>query len=231
MTSSVCAIPGCGRQTAEASGTGRAPNHCRYHVQRKSRHGSHWHPTYRAVDLKPYVSAAKSWLADNSIRPSVVAALTDLEYTLAFAGRVDPAMNLRGQPAIYRARVAFGRLREAGVTSHRLASIYLGVAALIEDDSGSHRVREFQIVQAAKAVHRLASGTHRKWSMWNPSGPDVAFEVNAYPRSAGLVLRRIGEALAQACDPLLQEAIQKIILIKTEAAGPHPSHIPEWRPL
>lgn len=78
--------------------------------------------------------------------------------------------NLRGQPAGYRARVAFARLRKAGIEPRRLLAIYLGNCALIKDDFGAHHTLEFKIVQAAKAIHRLASGTHRSWEMLNPPG-------------------------------------------------------------
>lgn len=225
-----CSVPGCRRPTALATGTGRAPFHCRYHVQHKARHGSHWCKTYLARDLKPYAIAASDWLLDPRNAFATATAWAELSRSLAFGGRVDPAMNLRGQPAAYRAHVAFARLRESGIDPRRLLTIYLGVSALIEDDLGSHRTREFKIVQAAKAVHRLASGTHRRWEMFNPLGPDVHTELHAYPRSSGIVLRKIGETLEVAGEPLAREAIPEIIAMKTKRFGAHPSHLPGWRP-
>lgn len=174
--------------------------------------------------------AALRWLDDNRHSCSVAGAEQDLYQALASAGRVDPAMNLRGQPAPYRAHVAFARLREAGIEPRRLLVIYLGVGALIEDDLGSHRTREFKIVQAAKAIHRLASGTHRRWEMFNPLGPNVHTELHAYPRSSGIVLRKIGETLEKAGEFLAREAVPEIITIKKERFGEHPSHLPGWRP-
>ncbi|AZO61233.1 MAG: hypothetical protein E5Y51_05655 [Mesorhizobium sp.] len=230
MSSDLCSVPGCGRPTALSTGKGRSAFHCRYHVQLKARHGSYWCATYRASELRPYVVAASVLLAERSQQGAVAAATQELAHTLASAGRVDPAMNLRGQPASYRARVAFARLREAGIEPRRLLAIYLGVSALIEDDLGSHRTQEFRIVQAAKAVHRLASGTHRSWEMFNPLGPDIHTELHAYPRSSGLVLRRIGEKLEKAGEFLAREAVPKIIAMKTSSHGPHPSHLPGWRP-
>lgn len=224
-----CRIPGCRRRTAVATG-GRAAFHCRYHVQIKARHGSYWCKTYRAGELKPYAVVASRWLEHNQHIDSVSGAAQQIDWALAFAGRVDPAMNLRGQPAAYRAHVAFARLREAGVDPRRLLAIYLGVSALIEDDLGSHRTREFKIVQAAKAVHRLASGTHRRWEMFNPLGPAVHTELHAYPRSSGIVLRKIGETLEKAGELLAREAMPEIIVMKTKRFGVHPSHLPGWRP-
>lgn len=225
-----CRIPGCTNLSSVAAGNGRAKNHCRYHVQFKARHGSHWHWTYRAADLKPYMSAATQWLAQVQSNADVAAALSDLELALASSGHVIPAPKLRGRPAADRACIAFARLREANVKPIRLLATYLGVAALIEDDRGSHRTREFQLVQAAKAVHRLASGTHKRWQMWNPLGHPVATELHAYPRSSGLVLRKIGERLERAADRLRARAVPEIIALKTARFGPHPSHLPEWRP-
>ena len=219
-----CTIPGCSRPTMVTSGVGKAKHHCRYHVQHKARHGSHWHPTYRAADLKPYIVAAGEWLRANASETAVSAARADLDWTLAAAGNVDPAMNLRGQSPATRARVAFARLREAGVSPDRLIAIYLGVSALIEDDWQSHRTREFRIVQAAKAAHRLASGTHRRWEMWNPLGKSVPVELHVYPRSIGLVLRRIGEKMEAACEPLAARAAPGVLALKSARFGPHPSH-------
>lgn len=226
----ICSIPGCGRPTMRSSGVGLAEFHCRYHVQFKARHGSHWCPTYRAADLRPYLAAAGVWIAANAGDGATVGAWRSLGDLLCYAGRVDPAMNLRSVPAAQRARVAFARLREAGIGPERLLSIWLGVSALIEDDRGSHRVREFRIVQAAKAAHRLASGTHRRWDMWQPGGGTVPIAVHAYPKSSGLVLRRIGEAMEEACQYVPRTAVAQIIIGKTERFGLHPSRLPGWRP-
>ncbi|WP_457103002.1 hypothetical protein [Mesorhizobium sp. URHB0026] len=209
-----------------SQGNGLARFWCRYHVQRKSRHGSHWHGTYRASELKPYVAAAKVWLTANRKAGDTLSAIVEMDHCLAAAGRSEVAMNLRGQDAATKARIAFARLREAEIPASRLIAIYLAVAALIEDDFGSHRTREFQLVQAAKAVHRLASGTHRRWQMWNPSGQDIPVEIHAYPRSSGVVLRKIGEALAKAGDPLTELAVREIIELKAVRFGLHPSHPP-----
>ncbi|RWN48977.1 MAG: hypothetical protein EOS03_00500 [Mesorhizobium sp.] len=217
---SVCSIPGCGRPSMLSQRNGVSRYLCRYHVQRKSRHGSHWHGTYRAAELKPYLVAASRWLTARGDATTVA----EMDYLLATAGRTEPAMNLRGLDASTRARIAFARLGDAEIPAKRLVTIYLAVAALIEDDFGSHRTREFQVVQAAKAIHRLASGTHRRWMMWNPMGEDIPIETHAYPRSSGFVLRKIGEAMAKVVDPLVGIAVPEIIKIKTERFGPHPSH-------
>ncbi|TBZ96889.1 hypothetical protein E0H56_04400 [Rhizobium leguminosarum bv. viciae] len=220
-----CAIPGCKLLAESSAGTGLAQFHCRYHVQHKARHGSHWHATYKASELRPYVLSAHRWIQEHRQDPAYRGAYWELEYLLAGAGRVDAAMNLRGQSAEYRARIAFARLRAAEVPARRLVAIYLGVSALIEDDWKSHNVREFRIVQAAKAVHRLASGTHRKWDFWDPlTGGTRPYQIHAYPRSSGHVLRKIGEALEKACADLARAVAPEVIALRTERYGPHPSH-------
>lgn len=208
-----------------SQGVGLARFHCRYHVQHKSRHGSHWHATYKASELLPYVKSAERWIKEHQEDSTYRGTYWELEHFMAGVGRVDPAMNLRGQSARYRARVAFARLRAAEIPTRRLVAIYLGVSALIEDDWKSHNVREFRIVQAAKAVHRLASGTHRKWDFWDPlTGGTRLYQIHAYPRSSGLVLREIGEALEKACGELARAVVPEVIALRTDRYGPHPSH-------
>ncbi|WP_207910648.1 hypothetical protein [Rhizobium sp. BK376] len=189
-------------------------------MQHKARHGSHWHGTYKASELLPYVHSAEEWLKASRHHPIYQAAYWELEHMIAGAGRPEPAMNLRGQSAEYRARTAFARVRAAEVPTRRLVVIYLAVAALIEDDWKSHNVREFRIVQAAKAVHRLASGTHRKWETEGLR----PVELHVYPRSSGHVLRKMGEVLEKACGELAGVAVPEIIELRTERFGPHPSH-------
>ncbi len=221
-----CALPGCNRNVS-VSAQVRSSLYCRYHAQRRARHGSHWHGTYRSRELAPYVESAHRWLKQNRENPIYRATYWDLEYFLAASTRVVPATTLRGKSSKERSTVAFARLRAANVPTRRLIAIYLGVAALIEDDFFSHRTREFRIVQAAKAVHRLASGTHRKWDVWDlQTGGTRPAELHVYPRSSGYVLRKIGERLEKACDELAHAAQAEIIAMRIERFGPHPSHPP-----
>ncbi|WP_259669283.1 hypothetical protein [Rhizobium lentis] len=177
--------------------------------------------------MLPYVKSAERWIKKHRQDPAYRAAYWQLEYLLAGAGRVDSATNLRGQSAEQRARITFARLRAADIPAQRLIAIYLGVAALIEDDWKSHNVREFRIVQAAKAVHRLASGTHRKWDAWDPrTGGTRPVELHAYPRSSGHVLRKIGAELEKAGNELARAVLPEVIAMRTKHFGPHPSHPP-----
>jgi hypothetical protein len=70
---------------------------------------------------------------------------------------------------------------------------------IISNDPQAERKAEFKQVQAAKLVHRMASGTHRRWG----EGP-TATELHVYPRPRGRVLRYMGEALENATELLVQ---------------------------
>ena len=98
-----------------SAGKGLAEMHCRYHVQFRARHGSHWHPTYKAADLKPYLTIAAEWIEQHKAELRIDYALKGLRGLLDGAGRPEPAQDIKRQPAAFKARVAFARLREAGI--------------------------------------------------------------------------------------------------------------------
>jgi len=225
-----CLIPNCGRLTMASSGSGLAQSHCRYHVQFAARHGSHWHATYRAADLQPYLKAAAQWVKANRSDADVVMAALWLKGALEDAGKMELAHRVKGQPAARRARFAFARLREAGIKPDRILSIYLAVCALIEDDRGSHRVEEFRIVQVAKAVHRLASGSHQRWDVPLINGTTAPLIRHTYPKSAGIVLRIMGRQIEECCRTVSERAVDEIRDSKRAAYGPHPSQHPDWLP-
>jgi hypothetical protein len=224
----VCSIPGCKRPN-QAEGKFSA-GACRYHIQHKARHGSHWYGTYRASDLKPYIQSARKWVNANSSHGEVVIARLWLRGLLEGAGRVELAHRIKGQSATRRAKFAFARLREAGIEPDRILSIYLAVCALIEDDRGSHRVEEFRVVQVAKAVHRLASGSHQRWDFPLANGTTAPLAMHTYPKSSGIVLRIIGRQIEECCRSVAGVAMEDIRSMKRAAYGPHPSELPGWVP-
>lgn len=226
----LCVIPDCGRQTMRAAGVGLAAFHCRYHVQFRARHGSHWCPTYNSADLKPYLTVAAEWIEQRHEETSTAHTLICLQKLLEGAGEAPPAQDIRRRSAAFRARVAFARLREADVKPERLLAIHMAVSALIEDDAGSHRTEEFRIVQIAKAAHRLASGTHRYWDWPLPNGSIYPLKYHAYPRSSGRVLRLIGKAIEEVCAGVTERDLQALRDLKKAKFGPHPSRLPGWRP-
>jgi hypothetical protein len=204
-----------------AAGKGLAQFYCKRHIAHRARHGSLWHGTYRASERDPYERAAAAWIGEHRSEPLTAVALTGLNDLLRSTGSVVPATSLRGLTPAKRARVALARLREAGVTPVRLLAIYLGISALIEEDPGSHRVREFRTVQVAKAVHRLASGYHQSWDFPLSDGRTAPIEVHAYARSTGRVLRHLGRMIEECCEPVLERHLADVLALKVERFGKH----------
>ncbi len=226
-----CTIPGCKRQTMRGAGNGLSSTHCRYHVQQKARHGSHWHPSYSAGELRPYLKTATMWLKAHQEDRFVAAALAKLDALLLTSGPVEHYNDLIDMPPAKKAKVALARVREAGIKPLRLLAIHMAMSALIEEDSGSHRVTEFKIVQVAKCVHRLASGTHRRWEMWQLNDkPPVVTELHKYPRPSGRPLRFLGKAIDDACGDATSTHLQAFIGLKRVRFGLHPSQLPGWLP-
>lgn len=201
----------CGRPTARAAGKGFSAFLCRYHTQRKARHGSPWHRGYRASDLKPYLRVATNFIADHRQDPFIIAALNGLDHEMAFAGEAELVSRLRGKSPPDRAKQALARMRDRGVRPERLLAIHFAMSALIEDDPGSHRVREFRPVQTAKAAHRLASGTHKVWEVRDDAGKLVQrTELHGYSRSSGRMLRYLGEMIDQECRVATDQHLQQV---------------------
>lgn len=219
-----CVIPGCGAPTMSASGSGLAAFHCRKHVEHKARHGSHWHGTYSAAALKPYLAAATSYLRPRAESDRLIkAALDGIRLLLEEAGPTEIATRLRGMSATRRTRIALARLRVAGIKPERFLAIVLAVTALIEEDPGSHRVKEFRRVQIAKALHRLASGYHRVWEFQDYQGQIVRTELHAFPRSSGPVLRLIGRAVEEPCEWVVEKHLSAVLDLKVKRYGRHPA--------
>lgn len=225
-----CTIPGCGRPTRRAAKLGLSASMCTYHVQRAARFGSPWAETIRATDLKPYLATATRWIADRREEPFIAHTLLCLGGLLWGSGPTESASNIKRRSAAYRARMAFARLRDADVKPERLLALHLATAALIADDRDSHQVREFRIVQTAKAAHRLSSGTHWRWDAPLPNGDTVPAALHVYPKSSGRVLRLMGEELEAICGTVTGRDLEAVRQLKREKYGPHPSQLPGWRP-
>jgi hypothetical protein len=226
-----CAIPDCGRQTMASLGVGLAVMHCQYHIQFRARHGSHWYPTYKAADLKPYLASAAQHIKQRSTEPYIAHSLMALRALLDGAGRTQRAQDIKWKKAPARARIAFARLREADIEPERLLAIHVAVSALILDDNGSHRVPEYRIVQVAKAAHRLASGSHGSWTQRVTSATTRPIPLHVYPKSSGQVLRVMGKAIEECCELATERELQAARDLKRERFGPHPSQLPGWKPL
>ncbi len=208
----------------KAAGLGLAAFHCRKHVEHKARHGSHWHETYSAAELKPYFAAATSYVrlraeSDRFIKT----ALNAIALLIEESGPTEIATRLKGMSAAKRARIALARLRVARIKPERFVAIVLAVTALIEEDPGSHRTKEFRTVQIAKALHRLASGTHKVWEVEGYNGRNLRTELHAFPRSSGPVLRLIGKAIEQPCEWVVEKHLSAVLALKAKRYGRHPA--------
>lgn len=217
-----CTIPdrstgrACGRLTARADKAGLSAFTCRYHQQHHQRHGSHWCKSPSAITLKPYLSAAMSFIRSNGTGPFVRSALTALDGIMAATGPLVVATRLVGLRPELRAKIALARLREANVKPERLLAIAVAVSALIEDaPEVTHRTREWRIVAIAKATHRLASGYHRVWEVRDENG-NVAqrTEMHVYPRSSGRVLRYLGEMIERECELVIDHHLAGVLALK-----------------
>lgn len=140
------------------------------------------------------------------------------------AGPTEIVTRLRGMSAKRRAKVALARLRVASIKPERFVAIVLAITALIEEDPGSHRTKEFRTVQIAKSLHRLASGYHRVWELPDERGRlrKVA-ELHAFPRSSGPALRLIGKAVEQTCDWVVEKHLSAVLALKVKRYGRHPA--------
>lgn len=219
-----CVILGCGRPTMKAAMKGLAAFHCERHIAHRARHGSFFHGTYRASELKPYLAAAASYvrIRDTTDR-FIMASIAGVRAAMEGAGPTELATRLRGMPATKRARTAVARLRVAGIKPERIVAIILGVRALIEEDLNSHRINDFRTVQAMKVVHRLASGTHKYWLGQDRQGRARTIEMHAYPKSTGRVLRLMGRLLEEPCEVTIDKHLAGVLALKVKRYGPHPS--------
>jgi hypothetical protein len=213
----------CGRPTARAGRQGLGAFTCRYHQQFKQRHGSHWCRSPSAKTLRPYIVAANTLLKSRAGNPFVAAACGGLSLTMASAGPVEIATRLSGLSPEQRARIALARLRGAAVPPTRLLAICLAVHALFEDAPELvHRTREYRIVAIAKAAHRLASGTHKSWSVPQPDGSEKHIQMHAYPRSSGRVLRYLGEMIEKECEWVIDRHLAEVVAIKRSRDSTNP---------
>lgn len=211
-SAATCAIPGCGRPTMKAAREGLAPHHCRRHVEHRARHGSYWRASFKASELRPYITAATAYVGLRAAKDKLIAAaIAEMGQTLEDAGPVEIATRLKGMSATKRARIGLARLRVEGVPPQRIVSIVLAVSSLIKVDSTAPRAKEFRTVQICKAVHRLASGTHRVWVVEDHQGRKRRTEMHAFPKSTGRVLREMGRVLEQPCEWLIEKHVAGVL--------------------
>lgn len=191
-----CHVPGCVRLAQRYASNGLSELYCKVHIEYHRRHGSYWHRSYMASELSPFRVGARLWLRKHKRDHRLQLATSAIELLLARAGPVESAYDLRGLPGAEKARIALARLREAKVPATRILEVVIAVVALIADRGPLDS--EFRDVQIAKAVHRMASGTHRSTSGYPmPS---------KYAPSTGRVLRVLGHRLWDGLGLVLDNA-------------------------
>lgn len=194
-----CRVIGCDRAARAGTDDGLDTRLCRRHADHYARHGSPYRASYTAIELASYRRAAVDWTAANRRDAWVANAIDRVTSLYRAAGPHVEAFRLRGLSPQERAQAAWARLRKAQIDPADVVAAWLAVEMIIAADPQAERKAEYKQVQAAKLVHRMASGTHKTWG----EGAS-ATELHVYPRSRGRVLRHIGEALEQACELLVE---------------------------
>lgn len=198
----VCIVLGCNNPTRAAASEGFDQRFCRQHAEHNAVHGSPFRRSYTAQELRPARKAAQAWLNEQKDSRGVLSALERLRILYHSAGPNEPAHRLKGIPPKERARKAWARLRAAKVAPEKVLLAWLAVTEAIRTDTEADTKPEFRRVQAAKLVHRLASGTHKRWERERADGSKHVERLDVYPRSRGRVLRVLGEDIERAMEPL-----------------------------
>jgi hypothetical protein len=194
-----CRMFGCGRPTTAAARKGLNRLYCRRHEDHFERHGSYVKRSYGAGELRPFRVKAMRWLQANGDDQSVCHAVNAIHRLYGSAGAPVEAFRLTGKPPAERAKATWAQLREREVDPLVVLAAWLAVDMKLRDDPQADRHDEYRYVQVAKLVHRMAGGTHKRWTQELPSGRTKVIELHKHPGSRGLVLRVIGRDVAKAC--------------------------------
>lgn len=208
---SYCRASGCPNPARAGTADGLGRLYCRKHHDHYQRHGSPFKRSYKAGELNPSRKAALKWLEENRDDTRVQNAFAAVRQLYQSAGPHVEAFRLRGLNPRQRAWAHWARLRKAGVDPEKVISAWLAIELVTRADPQPDWRVEYKRVQAAKVVHRMASGSHKKWTQDRPDGSGTRTqELHVYPHSRGRVLRHIGEDLENACELLTAHCIDKI---------------------
>ncbi len=61
-------------------------------------------------------------------------------------------------------------------------------------------------------------------------GTTRPLHLHAYPKSSGIVLRVIGREIDEICGGVAEAALEEVLAARLAQFGPHPSHLPGWKP-
>jgi hypothetical protein len=199
---SYCRIIGCHHPATAGTESGLNRLYCRKHEDHFERHGSYIKRSYRLADIHEHRKEATQWIKTNLHLPEVICAKAAIERLYRQAGPKVEAFRLRGMSPVERAWVAWARLRETGIDPLRPLIAWLTISRTCRFDPQPESKKEFQRVQAAKLLHRLASGSHKQWEHHRKSGKAFIESMHRYPHSRGRVLRHIGAQLEQVARSL-----------------------------
>jgi len=209
---SYCHVIGCKNPPTARTGKGLNRLYCRKHEDHFERHGSYFKTSYSAAQINPYRKAALKWIKQNEDKMFVSLAIKKVQGLYHNAGPLVEAFRLRGLKPEERAKAAWARLREKGVDPRVPLSIWLAIEMISIDETQGVNTQEYKWVQAAKIIHRQASGTHRRWEHERPDGSMRVQELHKFPNSRGLVLRHIGKQLEKAAELVVDGCLKDIRL-------------------
>lgn len=241
-----CPQPMCPNLSMRSAGTGLGMFLCERHQERLQRHGHAEVPSIPGPMLRPYVETSRRWIkAEQALgNVRVQHSLFAIKALMTTAGRAPSAFDIAQWTSEAKAEACWARLREAGVTSERIMGGHLGIVALLQDDTWAPRSTDYAHTQSAKAIWRLASGTHLRYDVAIPvpaatlaDGEDAPLSkvlIRKYPRPRGQALRIIGRELDEACGSLAETYAAVIIALKEQRHGRHECHTvigyePAWR--
>ncbi|MBN8195319.1 hypothetical protein [Thalassospira povalilytica] len=206
-----CRIIGCGKPARAGTNDGLDKKYCRSHYEHFQRHGSVVKGSYTARDVNPYRHAALEWLLANTDDVWVTDAIGRVRGLYQRSGRNIEAFRLRGLSPSDRAKAAWARLRHHGIDPLLVIASWVAIELVVKDDPQPVLTSEFKQVQGAKLIHKMASGTHKKWDIQNStSAMTRTTELHVYPRPRGRVLRHIGRQLAETSELLVDHRIGDI---------------------
>jgi hypothetical protein len=211
-----CRVIHCGKPARAGTSDGLDERYCRAHADHHQRHGSPLKGSYTAKALNPYRRAALAWIVAHEDSRWVQNAVARVQGLYQQAGPYIEAFRLRGLPPEQRAKAALARLRQHGIDPRLVVAAWLAVELILLDDPQPVHSVEFKRVQAAKVIHRMASGSHRRWvrevssPVWPGQKQAQVQELHVYPRSRGRVLRHLGEALESAVELLVAHHLAEV---------------------
>jgi hypothetical protein len=210
-----CRVLGCGKPARAATTDGLDMRYCRSHYEHLQSHGNPFKGSYRAKDLNPYRQAALQWLVEHEDEYWAKHATSNVSGLYRRAGAHVEAFRLTGLTPRERAKAHWARLRVHEVDPRLPVAAWIAVEMIVRDDPQSDGRRDYKLVQAAKLVHRMASGSHRKWVREYSFGTHTE-ELHVYPRPRGRVLRSIGGDLETASELLVDHHLADIQAFKRE---------------